>query len=173
MQHTNAFGSFAGQSNMDDEVITISDDDQVIRHDGGAPEPKKPKTNGTTKATARKRMSSFTPKLTPIEVVDLDAGPSNAKPSHPEHENVLTGIKSFLSAIKGYVNDVEHAKIKNKLDKRLKWIESAAETMKMKRLLEKIEMLTDKVTETPLQVFEITKEVRFKRHEEESHACKV
>ena len=42
----------------------------------------------------------------------------------------------------------------------------------MKRLVEKMDMLTDKVTEAPLQVFEITKEVRFKRHEEESQACK-
>lgn len=60
---------------MEDEIVILSDDEI---------EPKKaklaPEENGiaSMKKTARKKMSSFTPKLTPTEIVTLEEEP---KPS--------------------------------------------------------------------------------------------
>jgi hypothetical protein len=125
-----------------------------------------PKGNGvppasTQKKTARKRMSSFTPKLNPTETIILDAD-EEPKPSgshHPQYEEVNDKIKQFLKEILGCVNSVEHATIKKKMEKRLTWIDQLTPKTKLKILVENLQLLTEKVIRKPLDVWQIIKEI--------------
>ena len=131
-------------------------------HENGDEQPST--SNGSSKKTARKRMSSFTPKLFPTEVVDLDVDDDKADceskdEKHPELEEVKNCVQSFLRTIRGYVNDVEHSKIKKKMDKRIDLVEKALSKLKFESLIEKLKVLEDKVVKKPNNVFEITKEV--------------
>ncbi len=66
-------------------------------------------------------------------------------------------IASFLSTIRGYVNEVEHAKIKKKFEKRLEWIKSASAKLNFDHLLEKFQRMEDRAIEKPNDVFEVIK----------------
>jgi len=115
----------------------------------------------TQKKTARKRMSSFTPKLNPTETIILDAD-EEPKPSgshHPQYEEVNDKIKQFLKEILGCVNSVEHATIQKKMGKRLTWIDQLTPKTKLKILVENLQLLTEKVIRKPLGVWEIIKEI--------------
>ena len=78
---------------------------------------------------------------------------------HPQYQTVDENVTFYLKGIRNQVNEVEHMKIKGKLEKRLGWIKSAPKNVKMHNLVGKIKELTEKVKETPEQLFEITKEL--------------
>ena len=142
---------------MDEEVITLSGDEveePPAKISKLSTDPS-PHLNGT----ARKKMSSFTPKLHPIEVVTLEKPEELNAYQHPQFKIVDETITAYLLAIRNEVNDVEHTKIKGKLQKRLGWIKIAPKNIKMHNLVGRIQDLTEKVKDTPNQLFEITKEL--------------
>lgn len=113
------------------------------------------------KKTARKKMSSFTPKLEPTETITLDEE-REEKPNvsqHPQYEEISSKVKQFLHEILGYVNSVEHATIKKKLTKRLTWVEQLPTKIKLHGFIEKLASLVEKVIRKPNSVFEITKDL--------------
>ena len=107
---------------------------------------------------ARKRMSSFTPKLHPIDVVTLDK-PETEEPTHPEFNEIKAGITLFLAAIKSEVNSVEHGKIKDKFEKRLGWVGKAPHSMKLTSLTRKIKALVEKAGKNSEDIFTVIKEL--------------
>ena len=120
------------------------------------------------KKTARKRMSSFTPKLNQTETIVLDAE-EEPKPSgshHPQYEEINDKIKQFLKEILGCVNSVQHATIKKKLEKRLTWIDKLTPKTKLKILVKNLQLLTEKVICKPGDIWEITLKIldEFKRY---------
>ena len=65
----------------------------------------------------------------------------------------------YLHEIRGYVNSVEHATIKKKMDKRLSWVAKLPSKFKLDSFIEKLASLVEKVIAKPNNVFEITKEL--------------
>merc|ERR1711860_73863 len=137
------------EKDIEVETITLSDEEE--------PPPKVMKTIAPPKQTARKKMSSFTPKLHPIDVVTLDK-PEIAS-GHPDFNEVNGGVTLFMAAIKSEVNGVEHAKIKDKFEKRLSWVRNAPHTVKLTGLTCKIKALVEKVSTHPEIIFEVIKEL--------------
>jgi len=113
------------------------------------------------KKTARKKMSSFTPKLEPTETITLDDDKEakNNAPKHAQYGEIDSKVKQFLNEILGYVNNVEHATIKKKLTKRLTWIEQVPPKIKLHGFVEKLASLVEKVIRKPNSVWDITKEL--------------
>ena len=120
-------------------------------------------SNGfTMKKTARKRMSSFTPRLTPPVIIDLDVDETKEKEEnvHPEYMNVKLAIEKFVHEIRGCVStDMEHFKVKGKLNKRLEYIKKVRPTISMESFVEKIHKLRKKVMHEPLNVYEFIKKL--------------
>merc|ERR1711860_100398 len=137
------------EKDIEVETITLSDEEE--------PPPKVMKTIDPPKQTARKKMSSFTPKLHPIDVVTLDK-PEIAS-GHPDFNEVNGGVTLFMAAIKSEVNGVEHAKIKDKFEKRLSWVRNAPHTVKLTGLTCKIKALVEKASTHPEIIFEVIKEL--------------
>ena len=124
--------------------------------DGDLVQPRSPKR---IKLTARKRVSSFTPRLTPVEVVDIDLD-EEENSVHPEYENVKTSIDNYLREVATCVNQVEESKIKQKLYKRLEFIKSIKPEVHLgDELIKRIDLHTDKVIAKPGDVFEFTKKL--------------
>lgn len=112
----------------------------------------------SSKMTARKRMSSFTPKLTAPEEISIDI---EEKPGqrHAQFHLVETQLNSFLGDIKDTMNDVEFAKVKSKLNKRLSWIGDCGKSVKMDFLITFIVKSCEKVVEKPNDVFNTIKKL--------------
>ena len=134
-------------------------DEEIVILSGDEVEEPPVKRSKISNGTARKKMSSFTPKLHPIEVVTLEKPEETNAYQHPQFQIVEENITSYLQAIRKEVNDVEHMKIKGKLEKRLGWIKMAPKNVKLHNLVVRIEELKEKVRDTPNQLFEITKEL--------------
>ena len=116
----------------------------------------------TMKKTARKRMSSFTPRLTPPVIIDLDVDETKEKDEdvHPEFINVKQAIEKFLHEIRGCVStDMEHFKVKGKLNKRLEFVKKVRPTISLESFVEKIHKLRKKVMHEPLNVYEFIKKL--------------
>ena len=103
-------------------------------------------------------MSSFTPKLHPIDVVTLDK-PEIPSSCHPDFNEVNDGVTLFMAAIRSELNDVEHAKIKDKFEKRLRWISNAPHMVKLTGLTCKVKALVEKANTQPENIFEVIKEL--------------
>ena len=103
-------------------------------------------------------MSSFTPKLHPIDVVTLDK-PEIPSSCHPDFNEVNDGVTLFMAAIRSELNDVEHAKIKDKFEKRLRWISNAPHMVKLSGLTCKVKALVEKANTQPENIFEVIKEL--------------
>ena len=126
--------------------------------DGDIIRPHSPKR---IKLTARKRVSSFTPRLTPVEVVDIDLDEEESdRPVHPEYQNVKTSIENYLREVKMHVNQVEESKIKQKLYKRMFFFKDIKPEVNLgDELIKKIDLHTEKVIEKPTNVFEYTQKL--------------
>ena len=106
-------------------------------------------------------MSSFTPRLTPVEVVDIDVDEQESdRPVHPEYQNVKTSTENYLREVAVHVNKVEESKIKQKLYKRLDFVKNIKPEVNLgDDLIKKIELYTEKVIEKPTNVFEYTQKL--------------
>ena len=121
----------------------------------------RPLSHKRIKVTARKRVSSFTPRLTPVEVVDIDLDEEKSDlPVHPEYQNVKTSIENYLREVAVHVNQVEESKIKQKLYKRLDFVKNIKPEINLgDDLIKKIDLYTEKVIEKPTNVFEYTQKL--------------
>lgn len=84
---------------------------------------------------------------------------SKDKKLHPQFEEIQSQSNAYLREIRCYVNNVEHDKIKAKILKRLKYVEEVPSSTDLDALLERLKFYTEKVTQRPNDVFEITKKV--------------
>jgi hypothetical protein len=109
-------------------------------------------------------MSSFTPRLIVPELVSLDVddedkAKKNGTHQHPQTEQVEIKLDKYLHAIRGFVNGVEHSKIKSKFDRRLSKIKGLPKTINLSNLICMIKAQKAEVIEKPNDVFEITKKL--------------
>jgi len=148
------------------EVIDLSDDEpappaKVPKLENGGTTSTENGSSSNLKKTARKKMSSFTPKLNPTETITLDAEEDKKSndSQHQQYKEIESKIMQYLHEIRGYVNSVEHATIKKKMDKRLSWVAKLPSKFKLDSFIEKLASLVEKVIAKPNNVFEITKEL--------------